>query len=94
MSAKKAAEALYTFDADARELIDALFADRPHYAVPNEEKQHAIRTIAGTWTLSLAAAAAGVSETDALIAIAHRYLHCGTIPASRSTVQLAMTATV
>jgi hypothetical protein len=93
MSAKKAAEALYAFDADARELIDNLFADRPHYAIPFEEKHQAIRTLAGTWTLSLAAAAAGVDETAVLVAVAHMYLHCGTIPASRSTVQLAMTAT-
>ena len=92
MSATRAAAALMKFDLSTRELIEQTFEGREHFAVPYQEKEDVIRTVTGTWTLSLAAASAGVTEEAVLVAIARDYLHCGTILASKSAVYAALKA--
>ncbi|SEU40491.1 hypothetical protein SAMN03159335_06323 [Burkholderia cepacia] len=90
MSATKAAAALVQFDLATRELIEQTFDGREHFAVPYEEKFSVIRAIAGTWTLSLAAASAGVTEEAVLVALVRDHLHCGTIQSAKSAVYSAL----
>ena len=90
MSAKKAAEALMQYDSDLRERVERLFEGRLHSLVPRNEKEEVIREAAGTWTLSLAAHAAGVTETQVLVALARYHLHVGTPMVAEGAVESAL----
>lgn len=90
MSAKKAAEALFQFDQSLRTYVEVMFANRAHHAASWEEKVDCLRAAKGTWTLSLAAGAAGVSEEAVLTALAQHHLHCGTLLCAKGAVHQAM----
>jgi hypothetical protein len=73
MSAKSAAAALIQFDVDAAALLpssDEMLDDEGAIALG--------KALRGTWTLSLAAAAAGVSEQQVVAAILQHHTRCGT----------------
>lgn len=73
MSAKSAAAALIEFDVDAAALLPA--------AGEYLDWDGAIalgKALRGTWTLSLAAAAAGVSEQQVVAAVLQHHTRCGT----------------
>jgi hypothetical protein len=91
VSAKNAANALVAFDATLAESIKTMFEGRGHYEVSHEEKTSLLCDVAGTWTLSIAAAAASVTEHQVLVALARYYMHCGTQMASENTVRSALT---
>ena len=80
MTAKAAALALVTFDTDlACEVSYLNTGDYWWIEGGARERQEAVlKYCAGTWTLSLAAASAGVTETQVLVALAKNHLHCGT----------------
>lgn len=90
MSAKSAADALMAYDATLLEQVRKLFDGRQHIAVSPEEKAKLIREVAGTWTLSLAAAAGGVAEDQVLIALHRFHMFGGTQPAAASFVRAAL----
>lgn len=90
MTAISAANALMTYDADLRARVDEYFGGREPYAIPSEESDALLREIAGTWTLGLAAASAGVTERQVLVALARHYLHLGTLKAAISRVYFAL----
>lgn len=94
MSAKSAANALMTYDATLAEQVRNLFEGRDHSAVRSEEKAQLIREIAGTWTLSLAAAAGGVAEDQVLISLHRFHLFGGTQPAATAFVSAALAKTI
>ncbi|MBP6776235.1 MAG: hypothetical protein KA151_03170 [Piscinibacter sp.] len=77
MSARRAAVALMNHDADIAEKIAEYFADRRPYFAKSETGEAIVASAAGTWTLTLAADAAGVTERQVLAAIAQQ-LHLGT----------------
>lgn len=91
MSAKTAADALMAFDTTLTEQVQKLYEGHQYHAsVRDEDKAALIREVAGTWTLSLAASAAGVSEQQVLIALARGYLHAGTQMAASGFVSAAL----
>lgn len=96
MTAKSAADALMTFDATLAEQVQKLFAgcSGSHFKVSSEEKARLIREVAGTWTLSLAASAAGVTERQVLVALTRHHLHHGMNPASSALVEAALNSAI
>ncbi len=90
MTAAAAAEALMTYDTCLKERVEAHFAGRSHLEIPFSENAALLREIAGTWTLSLAAAAGGVTERKVLVALARHHLRLGTLKAATSTVNVAL----
>lgn len=91
MSAKAAADALVAYDATlGKQIADLYDGHKHHSTVPKSDKAQLVRDVAGTWTLSLAASAAGVSEQQALVALARHHLHCGTPLAAEGFVCAAL----
>ena len=92
MSAKAAAAAaLMTFDTTLMEQVQKLYEGHQyHISVRLEDKAALIREVAGTWTLSLAASAAGVSEQQVLAALARDYLNAGTPMAASGFVSATL----
>jgi hypothetical protein len=89
MTAKAAAAALVEFDADLRARVDALNARGDYWWIEpgaREDQEDVIRQCAGTWTLSLAAASAGVTEVQVLTALARFHLRLGTQKCAAATV--------
>lgn len=85
MTAKHAADALVTYDIELAAAINAIIED--HSSHPSElakKKANLIRETAGTWTLSLAAAAANVPEERVLDALSRYHLQTGSKFASRA----------
>lgn len=73
MSAKSAAAALIEFDVDAAALLP------PADEFLNHEGAVALgKILRGTWTLSVAAAAAGVTEQQVVAAVLQHHTRCGT----------------
>jgi hypothetical protein len=73
MSAKSAAAALIEFDLDAAAQLSAA----GEYL--NQDSAIALgKALRGTWTLSMAAAAGGVSEQQAFAAVLQYHTRCGT----------------
>lgn len=91
MSAKSAADAMMTFDVALAEQVKKLFANGK---ASSEEKISLIREISGTWTLSLAASAAGVTEMQVLVALTRHHLHHGMNPVSAALVEAALNSTI
>ncbi len=94
MSAKSAADALMAYDTTLAEQVTRLFEDHASHSVSYEEKARLIRDVAGTWTLSLAAASAGVDEEQVLVALARHYLHGGTQMAASGFVSAALNSRI
>lgn len=94
MSAKTAADALMTYDATLAEQVRNLFEGRHHSAVRSEEKAQLLREVAGTWSLSLAAAAGGVAEDQVLISLHRFHLFGGTQPAATSFVRAVLSSSI
>ncbi len=88
MGAKTAAAAMMAHDADlanaVRNLPDDTNAVGPAAA-------QLVRDTAGTWTLALAAASAGVSERQVLVALVQKHIHPSTAPAAAGFVDAALT---
>lgn len=76
MSARRASAALIEFDCDTADAVRTLFEDRDPAQVSRQEKAAVLEQLAGTWTLGLAAKAAGLSEKDVLTAFARDHLRC------------------
>jgi hypothetical protein len=73
MSARRAAAALIEFDVSAAALLP------PTGERLDEEGAIVLgRALRGTWTLSLAAAAAGVTEQQVVAAVLQHHTSCGT----------------
>lgn len=90
MSAKRAADALMACDADTAEAVRMLFSAPATSSIPVSAKSALIRGIAGTWTLTLAAQAGGVSEAQVLTALARHYLNAGSRAACDALVSDAL----
>lgn len=89
MSAKIAAAALVEFDADLRERVEEINSRGDYWWININHQTDAAKIIkdtAGTWTLSLAAAAAGVSERMVLSALYRFHLKGGTQAAASGRV--------
>lgn len=73
MSAKSAAAALIEFDVDAAALMPSSdeLLDRDGAIALG-------KALRGTWTLALAASAAGVTEQQVIAAVLQHHTHCGT----------------
>jgi hypothetical protein len=90
MSAKRAADALVEFDADLKARVEEINSRGDYWwidAANGADAEAIIKDTAGTWTLSLAAAAAGVTEESALVALYRNYLHGGTQVAASGRVR-------
>lgn len=90
MSAKAAAGALAEFDVDLKARIDEINSRRDYWWIYPEDIKDAeqiIRDAAGTWTLSLAAGSAGVSEEMVLVALYRFHLKGGTQVAAAGRVR-------
>lgn len=95
MSAKRAAEALVQFDTTLRESIEKLDSLGDYWWITEEGIEAAaavIREVSATWTLSLAAASAGVTEVQVLCALGQRHLHMGTQVAAGGMVRQILAA--
>ncbi len=88
MSAKIAADALMNHDADLVNSVRNLPVDTN---ARGPAAAALVREVAGSWTLTLAAAAAGVEESAVLAALVQNHIRPCTAPASRSFVQAALT---
>ena len=88
MGAKTAAAALMAHDADLANGVRNL-PDDPNEVIPAAAQL--IRETAGTWTLALAASAAGVSERQVLIALVQKHIHPSTAPAATGFVDAVIT---
>lgn len=90
MSAKSAAAALAEYDIDLKNRIEEINARCDYWWINAEHSKDAeqiIRDTAGTWTLSLAAASAGVSEEMVLVALYRFHLKGGTQVAAAGRVR-------
>jgi hypothetical protein len=96
MSAKSAADALVKYDATlADQLRVALEGHESCPALcPSNVTSQIIRDASGSWTLSLAAEAAGTKEFDVLVALAQYHLHLGTHMAASASVHIALRTTL
>lgn len=72
-----AAAALITHDKKLHDEVKNLFNGRQRIEVKHEEKIEIIRSASKTWTLALAADAAGVTKELVLVALAKNYLDMG-----------------
>lgn len=90
MSAKSAAAALAEFDMELKARIDEINSRGDYWWINEDHSKDAmaiIKDASGTWTLSLAAAAAGVSEEMVLVALYRFHLHGGTQAAASGRVR-------
>lgn len=87
MSAKTAADALMSHDVDFANSVRNLPAD---VNAQGPAAAALVRETAGTWTLTLAAAAAGVEENQVLAALVQNYIRPSTAPAARGFVEAAL----
>ncbi|MDP3008234.1 MAG: hypothetical protein Q8N30_04085 [Methylococcales bacterium] len=88
MSARVAAEALFNYDNDLFTEITGVFAGRVANEVPYEDRVNLIKAAINTWTLSMVAHAAGLSEFQVLVALAKYHLNLGS--SSATEVQRAL----
>jgi hypothetical protein len=90
MSAKQAAAALVEFDTELKARVEEVNARGSYWwidAANEADVKAIIKDTAGTWTLSLAAAAAGVTEEAVLVAMYRNHLHGGTQVAALGRVR-------
>lgn len=90
MSAKAAAAALAEFDSELKERIEEINSRGDYWWINEDHRMDAeqiIKDTAGTWTLSLAAGSAGVSEEMVLAALYKHHLHGGTQAAASAAVR-------
>ncbi|MBR7996731.1 hypothetical protein KDX08_30220 [Burkholderia cenocepacia] len=87
MSATRAAKALMEFDADTRAAIERVMEGNWYEGGAEEARQAVLLGIAGTWTLSIAAHAAGVDEAAVLIALARDHMDYRTWNMARVAVR-------
>lgn len=95
MSAKRAGDALVEFDTDLKSRVEEINSRGNYWWIDAANRADAnaiIKDTAGTWTLSLAAAAAGVTEEAALVALYRNYLHGGTQVAAAGMVRSILNA--
>lgn len=81
MTAKRAAEALYLFDCDLKNSIDDL-NEEDYWWIQEGGRERGlaiVRTVVGTWTLSIVAHAANQTEEAVLTALYKNHLHGGTM---------------
>lgn len=93
MGAKTAADALVKFDTELRDRIEALESRGGYWWIQegaSAETDAILRDCAGTWTLSLAAESAGVTERQVLVALARFHLHRGTQICAEGAVTQAL----
>jgi hypothetical protein len=90
MTAKAAAAALAEYDADLKVRIEEINARGDYWWINSSHRADAeqiIKDVAGTWTLSLAASSAGVSEEMVLVALYRTHLRGGTQVAAAGRVR-------
>ncbi|WP_321940020.1 hypothetical protein [Paraburkholderia sp. J8-2] len=88
MSAKRAAAALVEFDSDTRAEVEALAG--LEWDQSESARLAVILDASATWTLSLAAAAAGVDEAAVLVALARDHLGYRTQMQAAAAVRRAL----
>lgn len=90
MTAKAAAAALAEFDVELKARIEEINSRGDYWWINEQhsvDAEQIIKDAAGTWTLSLAASSAGVSEEMVLVALYRNHLHGGTQVAAAGTVR-------